>query len=204
MSQTTDMTRPMGDGIHVPLRVPIPRWKIALLCGIPTLLFTLIFGAFAAAFAFDPSFQPKSNGGKPLTQNGRYGVAAMALIPPAVFLTVLVVSLVSPFPGLEVRPDGLRITSRRRCPKGGTTEYGSGRGLYLWSEVESSHWLRYEPGKLSVRLRKADAMGSELFGKEPAFVWCYRVPGAYRAAVEAALRAHGKWQDGGSSPPAPA
>ncbi len=69
--------------------------------------------------------------------------------------------------------------------------------LFDWREVSYCHWSHYEAGVLNIQTN-GNPVGSG--ASSPPMRHFYRVPEAYRSRVEQAIRALGKWADGGSEP----
>jgi hypothetical protein len=74
-------------------------------------------------------------------------------------------------------------------------------GFYSWSEVSHCRWSPYRPGVLDIHLNAAEERVAAVFKpvagnlKVLPMTYFYRVPERHRAAVEAAIRACGKWTD---------
>jgi hypothetical protein len=122
---------------------------------------------------------------------------ALALVLFAVFGWIA-----SRLPAFAVYREGIKLNSQRLPPGRSRWDLGS-YGFYSWSEVTSCRWSPYQPGMLSVHLAAvADQRDVVLTGppsagqiQMPPMIHFYRVPEPHRAAVEAAIRACGKWAD---------
>jgi hypothetical protein len=103
-------------------------------------------------------------------------------------------------PAFAVLEEGIKLNIRRLPPGRSVWDFMS-HGLYCWSEVSHCRWSPYRPGVLSIHLGAAEdripvviePVADHL--KVPPMIYFYRVPERYRAAVEAAIRACGKWAE---------
>jgi hypothetical protein len=97
--------------------------------------------------------------------------------------------------------DGLKMPFNRFPPGRSIWDRWS-YGFYSWSEVSYCRWSPYQAGVLSIHLQGATqgvpailGTGSDSQVQVPPMIYFYRVPERHRAAVEAAIRACGKWVD---------
>jgi hypothetical protein len=104
-------------------------------------------------------------------------------------------------PAFAVLKDGIKLPIKRIAP-GRSPGDPWARGFYTWGEVSYCRWSPYRPGVLSVHLDAVAHQTPVLFGpaargeiKEAPLIYFYRVPARHRVAVEAAIRACGKWTD---------
>jgi hypothetical protein len=174
--------------------IAIPwRWSWWLLYVAPTLPMALA----APVLMADPGKVGRPPGTAALT--ARFG----ALWPLAVMLIVLVPMAIwaSRAPEFVVFKEGIKVNVKR-VPPGRSLRDPWIYGFYSWDEVSSCRWLPYQPGVLSVHLAGAldraglPGTGSNDKMRVPPMIYLYRVPEPHRAAVEAAIRACGKWADG--------
>jgi hypothetical protein len=104
-------------------------------------------------------------------------------------------------PAFAVLKEGLKLPNNR-YPPGRSARDPWAAGFYSWGEVNYCRWSPYQPGVLSVHLAAVESHSPALFGKSsrgpmsmPPEIFFYTVPARHRAAVEAAIRACGKWAD---------
>jgi hypothetical protein len=104
-------------------------------------------------------------------------------------------------PEFAVLKDGLKMPFNRFPPGRSIWDRWS-YGFYSWSEVSYCRWSPYQAGVLSIHLQGATqgvpailGTGSDSQVQVPPMIYFYRVPERHRAAVEAAIRACGKWVD---------
>lgn len=107
----------------------------------------------------------------------------------------------SRMPAFAVFKDGIKLDNRRRAPGRSSRDPWS-YGFYSWDEVGRCHWSPFHPGQLSIYLKAAEHEPPALLAdpdgrtpKAPPMMVSQGIPGPYREAVEAALRAAGKWDD---------
>jgi hypothetical protein len=127
----------------------------------------------------------------------------MVSLPLAVAAVIVLAAMFWPWPPeFAVFKDGINLPDRRHSPKRSIWDPWS-YGFYFWSEVSYCRWSRYQKGVLAVHLKPAEhcvdvvlwGTGSPVTTKFPAMIFDYRVPERYRAEVEAAIRACGKWAE---------
>jgi hypothetical protein len=127
-----------------------------------------------------------------------------ALRPVALMLVVLVPMAIwlSRAPEFDVFQEGIKVNIKRVAP-GRSLWDPWNYGFYSWDEVGYCRWSPYQPGVLSVHLAAAEQQAAGFLGtgsdskmQVPPMIYFYRVPERHRAAVEAAIRACGKWADG--------
>jgi hypothetical protein len=190
---------------HVPLDdldsrpkpiVAIPwRWSWWLLCSVPVLLMALA----ALLLMADPG---KTRQAQP---HGTIGLTTWiaALWPPAVILVVLIPTAIwmSRAPQFAAFPEGIKVNIER-IPPGRSLWDPWAYGFYSWDEVSHCRWSPYRPSVLSIHLAATEqeaaglpGTGSDRLMRVPPMIYFYRVPERYRAEVEAAIRACGKWAD---------
>jgi hypothetical protein len=119
---------------------------------------------------------------------------------------VLVLMILVPFaiwaglaPGFAVFKEGIKVQVKRIPP--GRSRWDPWQyGFYSWGEVSHCRWSPYQPGVLFVHLEAAEQRTAGLSGtgsgspmRVPPMIYFYPVPERHRAAVEAAIRACGKW-----------
>lgn len=136
------------------------------------------------------------------------GPGPLPLDPGRVFLLLGIVVISAVFaligtraPAFAVLKDGIKLPINRVAP-GRSVGDAWARGFYTWDELSYCRWSPYQPGVLSVHLDAAAHQTPVLFGpadrgryNTPPMIYFYRVPARHRAAVEAAIRACGKWAD---------
>lgn len=102
-------------------------------------------------------------------------------------------------PEFAVFKDGLKLNVQRFAP-GRSLRDPWNYGFYNWSEVTYCRWSPYQQEVLSIHLAGVETQAAlypaaDQHGKlkVPPMIHFYPVPERYRAAVEAAIRACGKW-----------
>jgi hypothetical protein len=94
-------------------------------------------------------------------------------------------------PEFSVSKDGIRLpVSRRRVNAPPFVRVDL--GLFAWDEVSYCRWSRFEPGLLQVQVNETRSQHQVKLAPMRLF---YLVPAAYRARVEKAVRAMGKWAE---------
>jgi hypothetical protein len=86
---------------------------------------------------------------------------------------------------------GIRLPVQRR-PSWSSTWNLRDLGLFTWDEVSYCRWSRYEPGLLQVQVKTTRSRDKI---EQPPMRLVYRVPEQYRAQVERAIRAMGRWAE---------
>jgi hypothetical protein len=119
----------------------------------------------------------------------------------ALFFAFPAAIMVGRGPEFAVLKDGLKV-SFNRFPPGRSIWDRWSYGFYSWSEVSYCRWSPYQAGVLSIHLQAATqgvptilGTGSDSKIQVPPMIYFYRVPERHRAAVDAAIRACGKWVD---------
>jgi hypothetical protein len=129
--------------------------------------------------------RPGGIGPGPVDPGRTFLLLAIAVVVP--LLTVIGFRA----PAFAVLKDGLKLPINRIAP-GRLLWDPSAWGFYSWDELSYCRWSPHQPGVLSVHVGKAVHESPVVFGP---MIYSYRVPARHRAAVEAAIRACGKWAD---------
>ena len=124
-------------------------------------------------------------------------------LPWAAVAVTVVAAMFWPWPPeFAVFKDGIKLPTKRHSPKRSNRDPWS-CGFYSWSDVNYCRWSRYQKGVLAVHLKAVEhcedvviwETWSPATTKLPPMIFDYHVPERYRANVEAAIRAFGKWAE---------
>jgi hypothetical protein len=174
-----------------PVLVAIPYSRSVVLIGLAMVILpaTILFGRAIW------SLRPGGPGPGPIDPS------RISLLMAIVAVSALMGLIGLRAPEFAVLKEGIKLPINRIAP-GRSLRDPWARGFYTWDELSYCRWSPYRPGVLSVHLDAAVHQAPVVFGpaargqmKEPPMIYFYRVPTRHRAAVEAAIRACGKWAD---------
>jgi hypothetical protein len=167
-----------GDAI---VTIPHPAWKLVLVALLAFAVSILPAIKLRALLNHDPAVMQNRSGQVLVTGPmrwfyiGVFSVFAMVPLPSAV--------LYAKRPEFAIEKTGIRVSHRgveNRNLRRGVRKL-SELAILPWGEVRYCHWGRNPPGLLNIQVSNW-----RLF---------VRIPERFRAEVEKALRAFGKWQE---------